>query len=143
MKPPVRNVSLTVLDHPDERPQTRGDCKGGERPCPWLSCKFHMLLDVNKHASIHINMDGRPRLKLADQHAGHEAFDEAALERLMTMPETCALDVADQGGVGVTRCGEMLAMDKQMVDFIEVDATRKIARSRLGRTTLKTFAEEE
>jgi hypothetical protein len=34
-------------------------------------------------------------------------------------------------------------MDKQMVDFIEVDATRKIARSRLGRTTLKTFAEEE
>jgi len=28
------------------RPITRADCAGGQRPCPFVSCKFHLKLDV-------------------------------------------------------------------------------------------------
>src|SRR6185436_15449349 len=34
-----------VDDEP--RPQTRKDCKDAQRPCPWVSCKHHLYLDVN------------------------------------------------------------------------------------------------
>ena len=27
------------------RPRTRGDCEGGVRPCPWVSCKYHLWHD--------------------------------------------------------------------------------------------------
>lgn len=53
----------------------RGDCKGGERPCPWVSCKYHLYLDVNPdNGSIKLNYP-------------HLGVDE--------IPETCSLDVAD------------------------------------------------
>ena len=29
------------------RPQTRSDCQGGPRPCPFVSCRHHLYLDVN------------------------------------------------------------------------------------------------
>src|SRR4029077_6719314 len=28
-----------------ERPRPRGDCVGGERPCPFVSCAHHLYLD--------------------------------------------------------------------------------------------------
>ena len=35
-----------------ERPVTRGDCLpggcNGQRPCPWVSCKAHLALDVDE-----------------------------------------------------------------------------------------------
>jgi hypothetical protein len=29
------------------RPAARGECACAERPCPWVSCKHHLYLDVN------------------------------------------------------------------------------------------------
>jgi len=28
----------------DDQPRTRGDCVDGPRPCPWLSCRYHLGL---------------------------------------------------------------------------------------------------
>lgn len=28
----------------EKRPRTRGECKGGVRPCPWLSCRYHTAI---------------------------------------------------------------------------------------------------
>lgn len=50
--------SLTTLE--EVRPQTRGDCREGIRPCPFLSCQFHAL-----HALVVPVDGGRPRLDLA------------------------------------------------------------------------------
>ena len=65
------------------RPVTRGDCLAGgmneQRPCPFSSCRYHLLLDVDK--------DGN----LTEMHADIEA-----------MPYSCALDVADEHDRGVT-----------------------------------------
>lgn len=62
-----------------ERPRTRGACEGGERPCPWVSCRYHLAFDVTPGGSLKVNFPDRD---VAD------------------MPETCALDVADRGGCG-------------------------------------------
>jgi hypothetical protein len=60
------------LDPP--MPATRGECIDGPRPCPWVRCRMHLMLDVNPETgSIRLN---------------HRALE--------LMPETCALDVADQ-----------------------------------------------
>jgi len=29
------------------RPKTRADCEGGHRPCPYVSCKYNLFVDVN------------------------------------------------------------------------------------------------
>ena len=29
------------------RPASRTECKDGARPCPFVSCKYHLFLDVN------------------------------------------------------------------------------------------------
>ena len=58
------------------RPQTRADCKGGQRPCPWVSCRHHLALEITP--------DG-VRLMLPEDPA-----------EWANLP-TCALDVADAG----------------------------------------------
>jgi hypothetical protein len=58
------------------RPKERGHCAGGERPCPFVSCRFHLALDVSRAGSIVYNFPG---VELED------------------MPATCALDVSETG----------------------------------------------
>lgn len=83
----------------EKRPQTRGDCLALERPCPWVSCKFHLYLDVNPETgSIKINFPGRE-------------LDE--------LPETCSLDVADAGGVVLEELGVLMNLTRERVRQIE------------------------
>jgi len=72
-------IGALLYPTPDvPRPITRGECKDAPRPCPWVSCKYHLYLDVNPETgSIKINF---PDL---------EPWE---------LNETCALDVADRGG---------------------------------------------
>jgi hypothetical protein len=62
------------------RPRTREDCAGQPRPCPWVSCRYNLYLDVSGK-SIKFNFPDREP---------HE------------MPATgsCALDVADRVALG-------------------------------------------
>lgn len=63
-----------------ERPRTRGDCKDGPRPCPWASCRHHLLLEVSEDfGTIKLNHPGK-------------SLDE--------LEDTCALDVADRVDAG-------------------------------------------
>src|SRR5437773_7126189 len=46
---------LPIFEDPD-RPTTRGACKEDIRPCPYVSCKHHLYLDVNPETgSIKLN----------------------------------------------------------------------------------------
>jgi hypothetical protein len=80
------------------RPKTRGQCEGGERPCPFVACKFHLFLDVTPAGGVQVN------------HPGLE------LEQLR---ETCALDVADRGGVTLEEVGELLGITRERVRQME------------------------
>lgn len=92
-----------------ERPKTRGDCKGGIRPCPWVSCKFHLYLDVNERTgSVKIN------------------YPKVGPEDLDVLPATCALDVADEHeGKGVTleEAGSFVNLTRERVRQIETRTT--------------------
>lgn len=95
-----------------ERPRTRGDCEGGERPCPWVSCRYHLALDVSPvTGSVKRNL---PHLDVED------------------MPQTCALDIADEGTHDLATLGRMLNLTRERVRQIETMALDKVRR-RTGR----------
>jgi len=88
------------------RPQTRAECESGPRPCPYVSCRYHLYLDVLVSGSLKLN---------------HPDKDPDELE------ETCALDVAERGGESMTVIGRHLSMSRQRVEQIEKKAARKLA----------------
>jgi hypothetical protein len=93
-----------MLDLP--RPTTRAECKQGPRPCPFVSCKHHLYLDVNPETgSIKLNF---PDLEVWE------------------MKETCALDVADRGGVTLEEVGEILNLTRERIRQVEVRGLLKL-----------------
>lgn len=60
-----------------QRPKTRADCADVPRPCPFVSCKYHLYLDVNPAT-------------------GHIKYNHPNISPDM-MHESCALDVAERG----------------------------------------------
>lgn len=96
---------LRHIDDP-ERPKTRGDCKMDVRPCPYVSCKHHLYLDVNEETgSIKLNFPDLEPWELA---------------------ETCALDVADRGGVQLETVGRLLNLTRERIRQVEVRGLIKL-----------------
>lgn len=87
-------------------PRTRGDCVDGPRPCPFVSCKHHLYLDVSpRTGAIKLNF---PALEV----------DE--------LTESCSLDVADQGGKQLERIGALFNITSGRVGQIEAKAIAKV-----------------
>lgn len=96
-----------MLDVP--RPQTRGDCLQEARPCPWVGCSMHLLLEVERSEDnapmLVLNRPSptgqRGRRRGLASSAGEalvQVWLDDAIDRLLTMPYTCALDVIDELG---------------------------------------------
>jgi len=82
------------------RPKSRAHCSAEARPCPWVACKHHLYLDVNPETgSIKINF---PDL---------EPWE---------MGETCALDVANRGGITLEEVGEIMNLTRERIRQVEV-----------------------
>lgn len=90
------------------RPRTRGECATGPRPCPWVSCKHHLLLDVNPRTG-HIKYN----------------FDPGALEEL---GETCSLDVAERGEHTEEEVGALLGIGQTGVSRVSHTGTQRARR---------------
>jgi len=84
----MREGAELYNDEPVPRPKTRGDCRDGIRPCPWVSCRYHLFLDVAEN--------GRA-LKLNFPHLD-----------VTEMRDSCALDVSERGGLDWQGVAEML-----------------------------------
>lgn len=90
------------------RPQTRADCVNGPRPCVFVSCKYHLYLDVNpRTGSVKLNFPDKELWELAD---------------------TCALDVADRGGITLEEVGTIMNLTRERVRQVE---TRGITQMRV------------
>lgn len=89
----------------EARPRTRAECEGGARPCPFISCRYHLYLDITASGSLRLNFPG---LELED------------------LVETCALDVAERGGANLAELGRLLNLTRQRADQLE-----KLALGRL------------
>ncbi|MDQ3338053.1 MAG: DNA-binding protein [Myxococcota bacterium] len=95
--PPVTDI---------ERPKTRAECSGEQRPCPWVSCKHHLYLDINPETgSIKINFPDLEPWELRD---------------------TCALDVAERGGSTLDEVGEVTNLTRERIRQLEVHGLHKL-----------------
>jgi hypothetical protein len=81
------------------RPRTRAECADGPRPCLFVSCKHHLYLDVNPRT-------GSVKLNFPDKE-------------LWELPETCALDVADRGGITLEEVGAIMNLTRERVRQVE------------------------
>ncbi len=89
-----------------DRPVMRDVCASAVRPCPYVSCKHHLYLDVNPDTgSIKLNF---PDLEVWE------------------MRETCALDVADRGGITLEEVGEILNLTRERIRQVEVKGLQKL-----------------
>lgn len=93
-----------------ERPKTRADCIDAPRPCPFVSCRHHLYLDVSaRTGSIKLNF---PDLEV------HE------------MKESCVLDIAERHGETLEGTGEILNLTRERVRQVEVGALAKLKAER-------------
>ena len=88
------------------RPTSRAECREEMRPCPWVACKHHLYLDINPETgSIKINF---PDL---------EPWE---------LKHTCALDVAERGGITLEEVGEIMNLTRELIRQVEVRGLLKL-----------------
>lgn len=105
-----RELELGRMLYPDVedvvRPKTRVECLEDERPCPFVSCKHHLYLDVSaRTGAIKLNF---PDLEVWE------------------MTETCALDVADRGGTTLEEVGAIMNLTRERIRQVEVKGLAKL-----------------
>lgn len=104
-----RELELGRMLYPETdyyKPRKREECVGGERPCPYVSCKYHLYLDVSpRTGAIKLNF---PDLEVWE------------------MNETCALDVADRGGTTLEDVGAIMNLTRERIRQVEVRALAKL-----------------
>lgn len=84
------------------RPKTRADCGAVQRPCHFLSCKYNLALDLTSAGSI-------------------QTYELDDLE------ESCALDVADRGGITLEEVGSLIGVTRERVRQIEERAAKRLS----------------
>lgn len=102
-------LRIGALLYPEKsywRPASRGECANVSRPCPYVSCKYHLYIDVNpRTGSIKINF---PDLEVWE------------------LKNSCALDVAQQGGITLEEVGEILNLTRERIRQVEVRGLMKL-----------------
>lgn len=92
----------------DERPEVRGDCAQIPRPCPYVSCRYHLFLDWSTR--------GIPNSMWWDRDP-------------LRYKWSCSLDVADDGGTTLKHVGQMLNLTRERVRQIEMIALKKVLQA--------------
>ncbi len=95
-------LRLRMLEEPS-RPRSRAACLGGARPCPWVSCRYHLAVELVRTSA---HEQRRP---------------------LEALPETCALDVADGGGRSSDEVAALMGVSRQLIDLITSAALSKLS----------------
>ena len=111
----IRDIQRGAADAepaPSLRPRTRGDCSQRRRPCPFISCRHHLFIEVTPAGSIKM------------------AFGDD-IERLTQMEETCSLDVADRGEHDMNRIGRYLGVTPAR---IQQEVSQALAKLRSAAT---------
>jgi hypothetical protein len=106
-----RQLYLDLAErHGAKRPVNRNECRDGERPCPWWSCRYHLGSDISDKGEIvtypAVESDGMPTVEIEP---------------------SCSLDLADQGVTtldGISRI--MGGLSLEAVRQVELRAIAKL-----------------
>jgi hypothetical protein len=96
-----------------ERPKTRGDCKDAARPCPFVSCRHHLLLEVRANGGITLNY---------------------ATVEVEELPHTCSLDLADRGGLSLEEVGQVMRITRERVRQLQEKGVQRLSKYPLFRS---------
>jgi hypothetical protein len=88
------------------RPKTRADCINGPRPCLFVSCKHNLYLDVNPET-------GSIKLNFPDKE-------------IWELEYTCALDVAEKGGITLEEVGTIMNLTRERIRQVETRGLMKL-----------------
>jgi hypothetical protein len=102
---PLPTVKLPVLQIPLKRPKTREGCAAVPRPCPFVSCRHNLYLDVSE--------DGRLRLNFPDREPDQ-------------MTASCVLDLVNDGPRILDTIGGLMGLSKERARQIEVSGLAKV-----------------
>jgi hypothetical protein len=89
-----------------QRPRIRGECMNGPRPCLFVSCKHNLYLDVNPET-------GSIKLNFPDKE-------------IWELEYTCALDVAEKGGITLEEVGEIMNLTRERIRQVETRGLMKL-----------------
>jgi len=121
-----RELEIGRLLYPEDdynKPKARGACACAEavRPCPYVSCKHHLYVDVSpRTGAIKLNF---PDLEVWE------------------MGDSCALDVADRGGTTLEDVGAIMNLTRERIRQVEVKALAKLEALR-DMMALRDFVDE-
>ena len=107
---------------PIVRPTTRADCRGGVRPCPFVACRFNLLMDVQPGGSLVFNAAAAaaPALNLSTDEPEADDIIERVTDAWAEYDgPSCALDVIEaQCGdeTGGAEVAQALGVSRQAVD---------------------------
>jgi hypothetical protein len=101
-----RELEEVIREIEARRPRSRADCVHGPRPCMFISCKHHLYLDVNPAT-------GSIKLNFPDME-------------VWELPETCALDVADRGGITLEEVGSIMNLTRERIRQVETRGLLKL-----------------
>lgn len=119
---PSSRLDRLRADEPDDGkrrlPLTWGDCQDDDEPCPYVSCRYHLFLGIDPST-------GSLKLNFPD------LFDLDGAPEVEKMPGTCALKVAERGGVTLEAIGELLNVTRERARQLEAAAMEHM-RKRLA-----------
>ncbi len=101
---PEESALISELD--GSRPKTRADCVNSPRPCMFVSCKYNLYLDVNPET-------GSIKLNFPDKE-------------IWELPYSCALDVAEKGGITLEEVGDIMNLTRERIRQVETRGLTKI-----------------
>jgi hypothetical protein len=96
---------LPIVDDYD-RPRAREECREAERPCLYVACRYHLFLDVNPTT-------GSIKLNFPDKE-------------VWELEHTCALDIAERGGITLEEVGEIMNLTRERIRQVETRGLEKV-----------------
>jgi hypothetical protein len=109
-------LPITTIGHP----LTRAQCVNMPRPCLYVSCRHHLYLDINEETgSIKFNFPDK---------------------EVWELEETCALDVADRGGITLEEVGSIMNLTRERIRQLELSGLEKLKNFAKGEDNLEAYA---
>jgi hypothetical protein len=135
---PISSQQSQLAEPAYERqlPRTYGECRDQKEPCPFVSCRHHLLLD---DAGVRVSRAGGKRrlvsfikYNVATGLPPNKPIDsidgDELLAALCRMPFTCSLRAAEHGGMTLDDVGDACGYTRERSRQVEGKALHKLSR---------------